>query len=90
MKATYVEVNGEGREIFKDPVTDDGVKKSAKGLLSVNRSVDKYMLIDQCSKEEEMSGELVTIFDDGRFYNEQTIEEIRDRLNNAVMPQQLA
>jgi nicotinamide phosphoribosyltransferase len=25
MKATYVEVNGEGREIFKDPITDDGV-----------------------------------------------------------------
>ena len=30
MKATYVELNGEGREIFKDPITDDGVKKSAK------------------------------------------------------------
>ena len=30
MKATYGEVDGEGREIFKDPITDDGTKKSAK------------------------------------------------------------
>ena len=30
MKATYVEVNGEGREIFKNPITDNGVKKIGK------------------------------------------------------------
>lgn len=35
MKATYVEVNGEGREIMKDPITDSGVKKSATGLLAI-------------------------------------------------------
>jgi nicotinamide phosphoribosyltransferase len=35
MKATYCEVNGEAREIFKDPITDDGTKRSAKGLLQV-------------------------------------------------------
>lgn len=35
IKATYVEINGEGQNIFKDPVTDDGTKKSATGLLVV-------------------------------------------------------
>jgi nicotinamide phosphoribosyltransferase len=35
MKATYGEVNGESIEIFKDPKTDSGTKKSAKGLLKV-------------------------------------------------------
>lgn len=30
MKATWCQVNGEGREIFKDPKTDGGVKKSLK------------------------------------------------------------
>ena len=35
MKATYGEVNGEGRAIFKDPITDDGTKKSAKGLMKI-------------------------------------------------------
>ena len=35
IKATYVEINGEGQNIFKDPMTDDGTKKSATGLLVV-------------------------------------------------------
>ena len=35
MKATYGEVDGEGREIFKDPITDDGTKKSARGLVKI-------------------------------------------------------
>ena len=30
MKATYVEVNGVGREIFKNSVGNNGIKKSAK------------------------------------------------------------
>ena len=35
MKATYGEVDGNGREIYKDPITDDGTKKSAKGLMKI-------------------------------------------------------
>lgn len=35
MKSTYCEVNNIGRNITKDPVTDDGTKKSASGLLKV-------------------------------------------------------
>jgi len=35
VKSTAVEINGELVEIFKDPVTDDGTKKSAKGLMGV-------------------------------------------------------
>jgi nicotinamide phosphoribosyltransferase len=30
VKATWGQVNGVGRELFKDPITDSGVKKSAK------------------------------------------------------------
>lgn len=35
MKSTYIEIDGVGRAISKDPVTDDGMKKSAQGLLKV-------------------------------------------------------
>lgn len=35
VKATYCEINGHGRAITKDPVTDDGTKKSHCGLLKV-------------------------------------------------------
>lgn len=35
MKATYCEINGEGQAITKDPITDDGTKKSHSGILKV-------------------------------------------------------
>ncbi len=82
MKATYVEVNGEGREIFKDPITDDGVKKSAKGLLRVFRTTleNEIVLHDQCNWTEEEGGILQTIYKDGKFYNETTLTEIKNKL----------
>ncbi len=86
MKATYVEINGEGREIFKDPITDDGTKKSATGLLSVNYIIGEYddkpslFLMDKCSWGDEDMGELKTIYKDGEFYNETTLTEIKNRL----------
>lgn len=66
MKATYGEVNGQGREIFKDPITDDGTKKSAKGLLRVDKIDGKYVLTDQVSWEEEKGGELQEVYRDGK------------------------
>ncbi len=81
MKATSVVVNGERREIFKDPVTDDGVKKSAKGLIKVELIEDEYVLIDQVTEEEEESGELKVIYENGQFKYETSLEEIRDRIN---------
>lgn len=81
MKATYVEVNGEGREIFKDPITDDGVKKSAKGLLRVSKTEDgDYELHDQQSWDEEALTVLKTIYIDGKFENQTTLTKIRANL----------
>ncbi len=81
MKATYVEVNGEGREIFKDPITDDGTKKSATGLLAVYDNYEGGLtLIDKASWETETEGKLKTIYKDGEFYNETTLTRIKDNL----------
>jgi nicotinamide phosphoribosyltransferase len=82
MKATYVEVEGEGREIFKNPITDDGTKKSATGLLSVFKSEDNlaFKLYDHCDWETEAKGELQTIYKNGQFENQTTLTEIRARL----------
>lgn len=81
MKATYGEVNGEGREIFKDPITDDGTKRSAKGLLAVYKNeVGDYFLQDQVSWKEEQNSELKTVFLDGKLTNETTLEKIRQRI----------
>jgi len=81
MKATYVEVNGEGREIFKNPITDDGTKKSATGLLHVTKhNENDYVLVDKVSWETEANGELQTLYKDGQFTKLVTFDEIRKRL----------
>src|SRR3990167_9923578 len=80
IKATYGVVNGEGREIFKDPVTDDGMKKSAKGLLRVDLINGQYVLKDCCTPEEEKGGELKEVFKDGKLLIDRTLAQIRDRV----------
>lgn len=80
MKATYGEVNGDGREIFKDPVTDDGTKKSAKGLMKITFEDSAYQLHDQVSREEEQQGELKEVFRDGKLLVDHSLSEIRGRI----------
>jgi nicotinamide phosphoribosyltransferase len=80
MKATYVEVNGEGREIFKDPITDDGVKKSAKGLLCVTDIDGELVLSDMVDWDHENMGELQLLYEDGVFHNTTTLTEVRNLL----------
>lgn len=82
MKATYVEINDIGQEIFKDPITDDGVKKSAIGLLKVFKENGVVKLQDKCTWEEEATGLLKVIYKDGIVYNTTSLTEIRERLNN--------
>lgn len=77
MKATYGEVNGQGRAIFKDPITDDGTKKSAKGLMKIDLVDGIYRLTDEVSWEEEQKGALKEVFRDGKLLINQTLSEIR-------------
>lgn len=96
MKATYCEVKElvestpdseayyqtVGREIFKDPITDSGMKKSATGLLAVFKDDNSgaYQLHDHCDWETEAKGELQTIYKNGTFSNQVTLTEIRENL----------
>lgn len=82
MKATYVEVEGEGREIFKKPVTDDGTKVSATGLLHVAKEDGEYVLYDKVDWALEHLSELKTIFKDGKLVKELTLAEIRENIKN--------
>jgi len=92
MKATYVVVNGKEINIFKDPVTDDGTKKSSKGLLRVvsigqvepmsNRFYhDHYEVLEEVSWEDQEKGELKEIFRDGKLLKDWTLDEIKSNLN---------
>lgn len=80
IKATYGEVEGKGRAIFKQPKTDSGLKNSAKGLLKVEPGVFGPRLVECVGKEEEARGLLQTIFLDGQRDNLQTLFQIRERV----------
>ncbi len=80
MKATYGEVNGKGREIFKDPITDDGTKKSAKGLIKIELENGKFKMIDQVSWGQERTGELLEVFRDGKLLIDYSLNEIRKNI----------
>jgi len=67
--------------IYKDPVTDDGTKKSLKGLLCVIQDgPDSYMVKEECTPEWENKGLLQTIYINGEFHNQTTLTEIRKKL----------
>lgn len=80
MKATYVEINDEGKAIFKDPKTDDGTKKSATGLLKVSKEGSDFVLKSNATELEETEGELKTVFLNGGLINQQKYADIRSRL----------
>lgn len=74
----------ESREIYKDPITDDGTKKSAKGLLCVVRKKGEFVLVDQVSPEVEAKGHLEVVFFNGQLLVDPTLAEIRERIDGSV------
>ena len=80
IKATWGQVNGEAREIFKDPVTDNGEKKSARGLIRIEETETGFEMFDQQTPEQEAQGVLATVFEDGELLYETSLMEIRERL----------
>lgn len=66
MKATYGEIDGEPKEIFKDPATDDGTKKSARGLLAVYKDqLGNFTLSQQVGFGDVMDCEYYQAFSYG-------------------------
>lgn len=85
MKATSVVINGERKTISKDPITDSGMKKSAKGLLKVYRDESgELQLLNNCTEVEEESGELKTVFENGKLLIDYTLSDIRNRIEQQL------
>lgn len=94
-KGAWFESEGKGYDIYKDPATDDGTKKSLRGFCQVfnNRPEcgpdellfdgnDNLEVKTGCTKEEENQGLLQVIYEDGKFYNQTTLDEIRSRIKS--------
>lgn len=80
IKATWGQVDGESREIFKDPITDKGEKRSAAGLLRIEATDNGFELFDRQTKEQEQQGLLETVFENGKVIKECNFTDIRERL----------
>lgn len=84
MKSTYVKIDGVGKPIFKDPKTDDGTKKSAKGLLMVTQAGRDFTLSDNVTHIEESNGALQVVFKDGKLIKETSLAEIRKVVDSSL------
>jgi nicotinamide phosphoribosyltransferase len=85
VKATFGVVNGDERELFKAPKTDDGTKKSACGLLRVEKEGDRFVLYERQTWDQEAGGELAEVFRDGLVLRDENLAKIRGRLIPAII-----
>lgn len=83
MKATWAEVDGMGVNLLKDPITDDGTKKSATGRLAVFDDNAGLVLVQNAYPDEERLSLLRPVWEDGDFVSWQTFEDVRKVLNAA-------
>jgi nicotinamide phosphoribosyltransferase len=81
-KGAWFQSEGVDYNIYKDPATDNGTKKSLKGMVAVIKEDGEYVSKVECTREEEMGGELKIIYEDGKFYNDVTLHEIRERIKS--------
>lgn len=84
MKATYAVVNGEEKMIFKNPKTDDGTKKSQKGMVNVYTDDQGEIKFTDNLKTNDVnnieSTIFRTIFEDGKLLVDESLSDIRKRI----------
>lgn len=72
-KCSSIIVDGEIRDVFKDPITDQG-KISKKGRLGLKKKGDRYITVPETDNTE-----LQTVYYNGEMQSIQTIDDIRRR-----------
>jgi len=72
MKASAIRVDGEWRDVYKDPVTDSG-KRSKRGRLGLTQSFETVR-VEELGERENL---LVPVFRDGRLLKDYTFDEVR-------------
>ncbi|OOF71462.1 nicotinate phosphoribosyltransferase [Rodentibacter caecimuris] len=78
IKATSMMINGQEKAIFKNPKTDDGLKKSQKGRVKLV-SLDHY--VEGLSAADDFSDDLLeVIFENGKLVKSTNFDRIRANL----------
>jgi nicotinamide phosphoribosyltransferase len=85
VKATFGIVNGEGRNVQKNPKTDDGTKKSAKGRLAVLHQANGNLYLVQDATDEQIANSVLKpVWEDGKFLKEYSFNESRENLKRTT------
>ncbi|MDE1761908.1 MAG: nicotinate phosphoribosyltransferase [Candidatus Micrarchaeota archaeon] len=79
-KCSSVTVNGEERNVYKNPITDPG-KSSKMGLIKLIREGDEYLTVQQSAPGKD---ELVKVFEDGKVLIKYPLSEIRRRADEGI------
>jgi nicotinamide phosphoribosyltransferase len=81
LKSTWAQRNGQGIHIFKDPVTDDGMKRSLTGRVGVVRDGDTLKAVDHLDEDLPKSEDVLEdVFIDGDLIRKESFSTIRARL----------
>jgi nicotinamide phosphoribosyltransferase len=87
LKSTYGVKAGKEVFLFKDPITDDGTKKSQKGLVAVVEENGTLNYVDGLSREEYEkipNNLLTTVFKDGKLVRRTNLKTIRHKVLNTI------
>ncbi len=82
-KCSAVTINGEERDVYKDPITDPG-KASKAGRLKLIQEVGGHYRTVSISEEGE--DQLVEVFRDGEILVNHSFEDIKARAGKHVLP----
>lgn len=81
LKSTLTVRNGDEIQIFKNPKTDNGIKKSQKGRVVVLKDKNSFKLVDGLGLKDDIKGDqLREIYKDGKLLIDDNFSDIRKRL----------
>ena len=81
LKTTAAVIDGKEVQVFKDPPTDNGIKKSQKGRVAVLKDGETLKFIDGLSLSDVIEGDqLVEIYRDGKLLVDEKWSDIKKRL----------
>jgi nicotinamide phosphoribosyltransferase len=81
LKSTLCVINGVEKQIFKDPKTDNGIKKSQKGRVVVLKDGNSLKFLDGFSLSDVVAGDqLREVYRDGKILIEEKFSDIRKRI----------
>jgi len=83
MKNSAVKVDGQWRDVYKDPVTDQG-KRSQKGILDLQNG-KTIRISEELLFSERQHSQLQVVYRNGTLVNVQSFQQIRDNAGKSIL-----